>query len=137
MNVSRLDHLNLSVENLAETVAWYGRVFGFEVVEDGMQHGQPWCVVRSGDALLCLAQAPGRAHPKSFAVDHDAHRLNHLAFAITDEAGWRATLEAEGLELLYGGEVVWPHSRAWYVVDPTGYEIEVALWTGGAPKFGP
>ena len=34
MTVTQLDHLNVTVENVAESVKWYGRVFGFERVED-------------------------------------------------------------------------------------------------------
>ena len=37
-------------------------------------------------------------------------------------------MEREHLELEYGGLVRMPHSDAWYVKDPTGYSIEVALW---------
>ncbi len=31
MNLKNIDHLNLTVANFDETVAWYGRVFGFEL----------------------------------------------------------------------------------------------------------
>ena len=35
MTIKHLDHLNLTVNNLAESVAWYARVLGFELVEQG------------------------------------------------------------------------------------------------------
>ena len=38
----------------------------------------------------------------------------------------------EGLE---AEEVADPHSRSWYVTDPTGYEIEVAHWNGDRIVF--
>jgi catechol 2,3-dioxygenase-like lactoylglutathione lyase family enzyme len=33
--MASLDHLNLTVRNLEESIAWYGRVFGFKKVEGG------------------------------------------------------------------------------------------------------
>lgn len=42
----------------------------------------------------------------------------------------------EGVEVRYGGEVRWPHWSSWYVLDPMGYEIEVALWEGDQVAFG-
>ena len=45
------------------------------------------------------------------------------------------TLAREQLELNWGGEISWPHSAAWYVSDPTGYEIEVALWNDDTIQF--
>ena len=62
--------------------------------------------------------------------------MNHFALRITDEAGWRETLARERLPLNWGGETRWPHSTAWYVTDPTGYEIEVALWDDDTVRFG-
>ena len=44
----QLDHLNLSVDNFALTAQWYEQVFGFEVVEEGLQDGQLWGVLRAG-----------------------------------------------------------------------------------------
>jgi catechol 2,3-dioxygenase-like lactoylglutathione lyase family enzyme len=39
MLVSNLDHLNLSVNNFDETVEWYNKIFGFKLVEQGVQDG--------------------------------------------------------------------------------------------------
>jgi hypothetical protein len=43
----------------------------------------------------------------------------------------------ENVEVNYGGEVHWPHSRSWYVNDPTGWEIEVVRWQGDTVRFEP
>lgn len=129
MRVKQLDHLNLSVRNLEESVAWYARVFGFERVEGGTADGVAWAIIRSGEALLCLYEHPAWTLPANEERrERRQHGLNHFALRITDRAAWEATLEREQLEVAYGGEVSWPHSAAWYVSDPTGYEIEVALW---------
>ena len=64
------------------------------------------------------------------------HGLSHFGLRIQDRAAWEETVAREQVEVSYGGEVDWPHSSAWYVVDPTGYEIEVALWDDDAVAFG-
>ena len=33
LNVTCLDHINMRVKNLVESIAFYERVFGFELVE--------------------------------------------------------------------------------------------------------
>jgi catechol 2,3-dioxygenase-like lactoylglutathione lyase family enzyme len=136
MQTVRLDHLNLSVRDLDESIAWYGRVFGFAPVEEGVWEGVRWAILRSdGDALLCLYHRPGYAF-----VDNDdlrqrrLHGIRHPGFRISDEARWLETIGREKLEV---EEIVYPHSHSWYVNDPTGYEIEVVLWNGDRVVFEP
>ncbi|MBQ33981.1 MAG: hypothetical protein CMG32_03890 [Candidatus Marinimicrobia bacterium] len=58
MLVSKLDHLNLSVRDFEETVQWYNKLFDFTLVEQGIQDGVKWGVIRSNDAMLCIYEAP-------------------------------------------------------------------------------
>jgi len=135
MSVKHLDHLNLSVNDFDETAAWYGRVFGFEVVQDETDaHGVRWGVLKGGDAMLCIYEYPDFQAPEG-AREAGIHGVRHFGLRITDGDGWVATIERENLELTWGGEVSWPHSTAWYVKDPTGYEIEVALWDDDTVRF--
>ena len=132
MTVKHLDHLNMTVKNLKETIEWYQRVFGFEIVEDGTWKGAPWAIIRSGDAMLCIYE-----HPELTAIDDDgapSHHINHFGLRITDQEKWEETLERESVRVHYG-PYRWPHSTAWYVCDPTGYEIEVALWDNDRVTF--
>jgi lactoylglutathione lyase len=136
MTVAHLDHLNLTVRDLDETVAWYRRVFGFDVRETGTYKGAPWAILSSGEALLCLYEYPERELLDSAALtERRIHGLSHFGLRITDRAEWEAMLEREQIPVEYGGVVRWPHSDSWYVMDPTGYEIEVALWDGDQVAF--
>ncbi|MEM7305220.1 MAG: VOC family protein [Planctomycetota bacterium] len=138
MRVKHLDHLNLSVASLAESIDWYRRVFGFEPMESGTYRGGPWTIVRCGDALLCMYEHADRLH-----LDGDQlrarrlHGLSHFGLRIDDREAWERTVEREGLHLLYGGASRWKHSTSWYLLDPTGYEIEVALWDDDRVHFDP
>lgn len=133
MKVKQLDHLNLTVRDFEETADWYARVFGFEIVEDKVDaDGRRWGVLRSGDAMLCIYE-----HPELEFTRHDkTHRINHFSLRIDDREAWESVLEREQLELQWGGETRWPHSVAWYVNDPTGWQIEVALWDNDTVAFG-
>lgn len=127
MHVNRLDHLNMTVESLEESTDWYGRLFGFKKVEEGTRpDGTPWAILRSGEALLCMYERPGAGTPETWHSDR--HHINHFGLAIHDRGAWEAVVSAEGIPIRHGGAVRYPHSTSWYVVDPTGYEIEVALW---------
>lgn len=135
-NVKHLDHLNLTVESFDETVDWYRRVFDFELVQEEVtDRGVRWGVIRSGDAMLCIYERPNKEPPRAY--EDRAHTIRHFGLRITDRAAWEETMEREKLELGYGGAAVrWPHSTAWYVEDPTGHEIEVALWDDDTVRFG-
>jgi catechol 2,3-dioxygenase-like lactoylglutathione lyase family enzyme len=136
MDRIKLDHVNLTVADLDETIAWYGRVFGFEVVERDVQDGVPWAVLRAEDAMLCVYAYPDREHLDRFELEKRAiHGMNHFSFRIDDVSRWQRVVEDEALEVLYGGVVEWPHSRSWYIQDPTGNEIEVTSWRGDGPDF--
>jgi catechol 2,3-dioxygenase-like lactoylglutathione lyase family enzyme len=132
----RLDHLNLTVTDLEETIDWYGRVFGFEVVERDVQEGVPWVVLRAGDSMLCLYEYPARQVLGRFGLDERGlHGMNHFSLSVEDETLWQAIVESESLDVRYGGVIEWPHSRSWYVQDPTGHEIEVTSWHANEPNF--
>ena len=129
MNVKGLDHINLSVGDFDETVAWYGRVFGFELVEDKVLDGVRWGVIRAADAMLCIYDhREFKFENKDDRLSRGVHGVSHFGLRVADREAWKETVEREGLHVLYGGPVRWPHSTAWYITDPTGYEIEVASW---------
>ncbi len=138
MGVRHLDHLNLSVRDFDETVDWYGRVFGFRKVEEAVQDGVKWGVIRAGEALLCIYEHPGLEHRDRFAMkEKGLHHLAHFGLRVDDVADWLAIVEREALTINYGGAIDWPHSRSWYVNDPTGWEIEVSLWNDDTVRFDP
>lgn len=131
----QLDHVNLSVTSLAQSLDWYRRVFGFEVVERGMYGDVPWAIIKSGAALLALYEHPDRKVPSAPELERVKHHgLAHVGLRITDENKWLETVRRERVQVDH--EWRYPHSKSWYVVDPSGWELEVALWDHGEVKFG-
>lgn len=134
--VKHLDHLNLTVADLDATQRFYADVFGFRRVDGGVQDGVRWAILQSGQALLCVYEHPELIkYANRERIRRGVHGLNHFALRITDRAAWEQALARAGLELLYGSPIRWPHSTAWYVRDPSGHEIEVALWEGDRISF--
>jgi catechol 2,3-dioxygenase-like lactoylglutathione lyase family enzyme len=131
-----LDHANFTVANLDESIDWYGRLFGYEVVERGVQENVEWCIMLVGEAMICMYEHPKREFIDRFeAGKRGLHYVSHIGIRIDDRKAWEATIEGERVELLYGGEVQMPHGTSWYLSDPTGWEIEVALWDNNRPDF--
>lgn len=130
-----IDHVNITVADFDETVAWYGRVFGFELVEEGDQDGTRWGVIRRGDTMLCIYEYPDCRLDDRFAMrEAGLHGINHFGFRV-ERAAWEETMVRENIEVCYGGPIEWPHSTSWYVADPTGWEIEVAAWHDDKVEF--
>ena len=126
-NVKHLDHLNLSVRDFDETADFYRRVFGFDVVQEEVDSGgRRWGVLKGGDAMLCIYEHPDLEFADCADVRRRGlHAICHFGLRITDRKAWEETLQREQVDC---STMRWPHSTAWYVTDPTGWEIEVALW---------
>ncbi len=132
--IKQLDHLNLSVSNLEQSLRWYKDIFGFEVVERAIQDGVPWAIIRAGEAMLCIYEQPDKVFVDR--RNREIQGMNHFALRITDKQQWLEIVQHNELEILYGEQTDWTHSTSWYVRDPTGYEIEVALWKHDTINFG-
>ena len=126
-----LDHLNLTVTSFERTVAWYKKVFGFEVVEQGMEEDGPWGVLKNGDSMLCVYESPKR----DILDSERFHQIYHFGLRIENREQWEQTLRQESIPTHYGSPVQYPHSTSWYVTDPSGYRIEVALWNKNEIRF--
>lgn len=134
---ARLDHVNLSVTNLNESITWYGQVFGFEKVEGGVSaSGLPWGIVARGDSMICMSELPVRERA-DVQGEESRHRVFHFGLRVDDLEAWRLKVDRLKLPLYYGGEIRYSRSRSWYVRDPSGHEIEVSYAFGKPLRFPP
>lgn len=132
-----IDHINMTVASLEESVEWYRAVFGFDIVESGFNKesdgGQsPWCILKKNRALLCLYEAKNRVGPDE--VPEKFHKMYHFGVNLgrEDKGSWLESISKNKLQLFYAdGAVEYPYSESWYVKDPTGYTIEVSYWPDG------
>lgn len=127
----QIDHINMTVENLDLSYAWYKDIFGFEKVESGLYMGSPWLILRKDETMLCLYED----QDKKLETSEEHLRIFHFGFRISNREEWECTLKTKKLKFLYGGLNRYSHSTSWYVEDPSGHEIEVSYWDGNQIQF--
>jgi predicted enzyme related to lactoylglutathione lyase len=106
-----MNHVALEVGDIEEAVAFYGRIFSFEL----RGRGPRMAFLDMGDQFLALAE--GRSQPP------DRHR--HLGLVVDDLDAARTALEAAGAEILPG--------RGLDFRDPWGNHVQVVEY--GAVQF--
>ncbi len=122
----KLDHINLTVANLTESIEWYRKIFGFELVESGIKpEGVRWGIVAINDSMICMSEYAERV-PANKVEDKLVHQIYHFGIRVSDAKKWLLTIQEHKLKLYYGGQVEYPSSKSWYVHDPSGHEIEVS-----------
>jgi catechol 2,3-dioxygenase-like lactoylglutathione lyase family enzyme len=131
----KLDHINLTVADLKNSVEWYGKVFGFELVESGTTpEGTKWGIVASNDSMICMTEYAGRTDADK-SEDQSTHHIYHFGIRVSELKQWQQIVLDHGLRLYYGGEINYPNSKSWYVYDPSGHEIEVSYTARGRMQF--
>lgn len=136
LGVRHIDHVNLTVSDLDASVDWYGRVFGFVVVEGGLHASSNtrFAIVKSGDAMLALYEVKGRHVPdRAERARLGVHGMVHFSLRVANKAALEATLQREGVVVDHYTR--YPHSDSFYVNDVDGYEIEVSCWDDDVIRF--
>lgn len=137
VRVNAIDHLNMTVNDLDESISFYSKIFGFEVVEDSRKEdlspnklGTAYAVIGlKGSVYLVLHQSLKKGHGQDGS---DPVRIVHFGLHVADFDAVVDTLKATPISLLYGDRIFeWPHSRSFYVLDPSGHEIELVEHFGG------
>jgi len=132
----RLDHINISVKNLDKSINWYQTIFGFQKVEEGVNHiGAKWAILAFNDSMIAMSEYTHRKDPIIYNVNAENHAIFHFGIRIDNIEDWRSKVKLHNLKLYYGGEVKYPFSVSWYIHDPTGHEIEVSYSEGKPLRF--
>jgi catechol 2,3-dioxygenase-like lactoylglutathione lyase family enzyme len=135
VEIGAVDHVNLFVNNLEESVAFYQRVFGTDPLpkEQGFAKGIRWCIVGIPNKFyFCLYELK---QPEAYQTD--ALHINHIGFYVPDFDVTVDRIRALGIEIEYQGRpIVWHNSgggssRSLYIKDPNGYSIEFSEYFGG------
>ncbi|WP_426449493.1 VOC family protein [Paenibacillus sp. S-38] len=136
-------HVGLNVTELDRSVAFYGKVFGFQVKYRSDEAGRAFAFLGddSGLVLTLWQQSEG-------SFDTGRPGLHHLAFeaaSIEQIRSIEERLRADGVELIYDGIV--PHgetanSGGIFFLDPDGVRLEIYVPEGvqghvHAPTEGP
>lgn len=137
VQIQQLDHLNMTVRSLDESIDFYAGLFNFEVVERCNTDPYPWAIIKSGEAMLCLYEHAQLETGPKYPTPPAIHEMRHFALRITDGPAMEKLLRERDVPMMYGGPVTWPYSTAYYIVDPTGHQIELVAWNDNEIKFAP
>ena len=126
MKPQHIDHVAITVSNIARSIAWYTKTLGMEhrpIVEWG-EYPQMVC---AGDT--CLALFPASGTPKAMTDDEKRESLSmrHFAVAVDRENFALAQKEfaEQGIEFEFADHGV---CHSVYISDPDGHRVEITTW---------
>jgi len=127
----RPHHVGISVPNLEESIAWYHRMLGFELVRRMSKEADPkmvFALLRHGDFNLELFQVDGDRDMPAYRFDPTAdlyvHGIKHLAFEVEDARTAASELAAKGARIALG-PVETPGATYVFIADNAGIPFEL------------
>ena len=124
LKATSIDHVNMKVKNLEQSVKFYKNLFGFEIKqeENANKLDVPSKIIGNDTIKLCMYEISDMSPEGGIA---------HFGFNVANFNEIIAKCEELKVEVLYGGIVDWETSKSVYIVDPSGYEIELGEVPGG------
>ena len=124
LHAASIDHVNMKVKNLEKSVEFYKNLFGFEIKqeENPNKTDVPSKIIGNDAIKLCLYEVPEMSPEGGIA---------HFGFNIANFDEIISKCKELDVQILYGGEIDWEKSKSVYIVDPSGYEVELGQISGG------
>ena len=125
LTVSGIHHLELTVQDLERSEAWYTRVLGFERMGGMDKDDHSVVIMRAGDLVVGLVQHTRTTDDDSF--DERRIGLDHAGFSVTspeDVELWAARLDDLGVDRTEVKDGALPGSRVVIFRDPDGIQLE-------------
>ena len=125
LKATSMDHVNMNVKNLTQSVEFYKKLFGFEIRKDDNSPNKldaPSKIIGNDSIKLCLYEDPSISTSGGIA---------HFGFHIANFDQIMNKCKELNFEVLYGGPVEFEKSRSVYIKDPSGYDIELSEVSGG------
>jgi len=124
LKATSIDHVNMKVKDLEKSVEFYKNLFGFEIKQEENPNkiDAPSKIIGNDSIKLCMYEIPDMSPEGGIA---------HFGFNIANFNEIIQKCKELGVEVLYGGIVDWDKSKSVYIVDPSGYEIELGEISGG------
>jgi len=124
LKAKTIDHVNMKVKDLNASVKFYKNLFGFDIKQEENENkiDVPSKIIGNDSIKLCLYEVPDM-NPEGGIV--------HFGFNIENFDEIISKCEEFEVKILYGGIVNWGKSKSVYIVDPSGYELELSEISGG------
>lgn len=124
LRTKSIDHVNMKVKNLEESVKFYKELFGFEIKQEENPNkiDMPSKIIGNDTIKLCMYEVPDMSPEGGIA---------HFGFNIENYNEVLGKCKEIGVKILYDGPIDWEKSQSIYIVDPSGYELELGKNPGG------
>ncbi len=127
IQVECIDHVALTVRNVARSVAWYQAVLGLE-----RRYADVWgeCPAVLGVGSTSVALFPARVPDPAPPPGHDVLSIRHIAFRV-DRAAFdqaRGELETHGVSPSFADHTA---AHSLYFTDPDGHQLEITTYDVG------
>jgi len=125
LKATSMDHVNMNVKNLTQSVEFYKNLFGFEIRKADNSPNKldaPSQIIGNDSIKLCLYEDPQMSTGGGIA---------HFGFHVANFDQIMDKCKELNVEVLYGGPVEFEKSRSVYIKDPSGYDIELSEVSGG------
>ena len=127
IEVELIDHIQLDVANLEESMEFYSKVFGFELIEIGVRATTRWAIVgNKTNIFLCMHE-----YEEGRGVENEGLEITHFGLIVKDFNEALERLKAHNVELFYDFMVEYHSSKSIYFRDPNGYKLEISERVGG------
>jgi catechol 2,3-dioxygenase-like lactoylglutathione lyase family enzyme len=127
IRITGIDHIQLDVADIEESLGFYAGVFGFEIKEVGIRACARWMIIGANHALyLCMHEFPEGRNIKNLGLE-----ITHFGILVEDFDSVLSQLHNHGVSITPHHEVQYHSSRSVYFVDPNGYKIEISEKYGG------
>ena len=129
VTINGVNHFALSVGDLEESIAWYNRVFGFQVFDRSEIPGTgiKVCHMAGHGLILEIFNPPGGPNlpPERMVPDQDlqTNGNKHISFGVPDGDKAIEELKAHGVEIVMIAKV--DNTYGIFIHDNTGNLIEI------------
>ncbi len=123
-----MDHVNMNVKNLEQSITFYKNLFGFEIRKEDNSPNKldvPSKIIGNDSIKLCMYEDP------QMLSENTGGGIAHFGFHVENFDDIISKCKELDVEVLYGGPVEFEKSRSVYIKDPSGYDIELSEILGG------
>jgi catechol 2,3-dioxygenase-like lactoylglutathione lyase family enzyme len=122
--LQHLDHVAITVSDMARSIEWYAKTLGLERKSPWDGDPQLMC---SGDTCVALFSASGQGEPMSDSERRNRLTMRHFAFR-TDRVNFERAQEefrGQGIEFEFADHGV---CHSVYITDPDEHLVEITTY---------
>lgn len=130
IQVTGLDHINISTHNYQKTLDFYKNHFGFQTKEKGIKDGRAFEIIGLKNKIYLALYDTGKEQDGALSRFTQEKGLNHFGLHVQNFDETYQYAQDHDIKITIE-PYQYPNSRSFYVEDPNGMEIEISEVFGG------